>query len=57
MPKLLTELWYDEAGSVVAVQWVIVVSVLLLGTVTGLAALRDTASAESQAIVAPLEDR
>jgi hypothetical protein len=57
MRQLLTGLWYDEAGSVVAVQWVIVVSVLLLGAVTGLAVLRDTATPEAHAITAPLADR
>jgi Flp pilus assembly pilin Flp len=56
MRKLLTRLWRGEAGTM-AVEWVVVASILLLGAAAGLAALHTTVNAETQAMTAPLEGR
>jgi hypothetical protein len=42
----LERFWHDDEGSVLAVQWVLVATVLVLGAVTGLAAFREAVLAE-----------
>ena len=44
--KVLQRLWNDEAGAVVSIELVLVGSVLLLGLIVGLAALRDSVNNE-----------
>jgi len=44
--KLLKRLWNDEVGAVVSIELVLVGSVLLLGLIVGLAALRDSVNNE-----------
>jgi Flp pilus assembly pilin Flp len=56
MWKLLNRLWHDELGAM-AVDWAILASVLLLGSIAGLVALHSSVNAESQAITAPLHSR
>ena len=44
--SLLKRLWNDDAGAVVSIELVLVGSVLLLGLIVGLAALRDSVNNE-----------
>jgi hypothetical protein len=39
MRKYLSQLWHDDAGYVLAMEWIFVVSLLTLATVAGLVAL------------------
>jgi hypothetical protein len=48
MRNSLRRLWNDDEGSVLAVEWIIITSVLLLGAVAGLAAFRHAADAEAR---------
>jgi len=46
MRKLLRELWRDESGAVIAPEWVFVATILVLGAVTSLVAVRQVVLAE-----------
>jgi hypothetical protein len=52
MRKVLRCFWCDEEGSASA-EWLVLTSILLLGTVIGLAALHESSTAAVQAITAP----
>jgi len=42
MWRLLNNLWRDDSGEVLAGEWVFVATILVLGAITGLVALRPT---------------
>ena len=49
MRNLLVMLWTDDCGALIAAEWVFVATILVLGAITGLVAVR-------QAIIAELHD-
>jgi hypothetical protein len=49
MRQLMSRLWTDDAGALLAVEWVFVATILILGSITGLVAVR-------QAIITELEE-
>jgi hypothetical protein len=49
MRKLLVKLWNDDGGALIAAEWVFVASILVIGSITGLVAVR-------QAVIAELHD-
>jgi hypothetical protein len=49
MSQLMSRLWNDDAGALLAVEWVFVATILVIGSITGLVAVR-------QAIIHELEE-
>jgi len=49
MRQLFLKLWEDDSGALIATEWVFVATILVLGSITGLVAVR-------QAILAELQD-
>jgi hypothetical protein len=49
MRQLMLRLWKDDAGALIATEWVFVATILVLGSITGLVAVR-------QAILSELQD-
>jgi hypothetical protein len=49
MSSYILRLWNDDAGALIAVEWVFVATILTLGSITGLVAVR-------QAVIAELHD-
>jgi hypothetical protein len=49
MRQLMSRLWKDDCGALLAVEWVFVATILVIGSITGLTAVR-------HAIVEELED-
>ena len=49
MCNLMVKLWSDDAGALIASEWVFVATILVLGSITGLVAIR-------QAVLAELHD-
>jgi hypothetical protein len=49
MRQLMRALWKDDCGALIATEWVFVATILVLGSITGLVAVR-------QAILAELQD-
>jgi hypothetical protein len=49
MRQLMGRLWHDDQGALLAVEWVFIATILVIGSVCGLVAVR-------QAIVEELED-
>ena len=49
MRNLMAKLWSDDAGALIASEWVFVATILVLGAITGLVAVR-------QAVIAELHD-
>ena len=49
MRNVLVRLWNDDAGALIAAEWVFVATILVLGAITGLVAVR-------QAVIAELHD-
>jgi hypothetical protein len=49
MRNLMVKLWNDDAGALIAAEWVFVATILVLGAITGLVAVR-------QAVIAELHD-
>ena len=49
MRQLMGRLWRDDEGALIATEWVFVATILVIGSITGLVAVR-------QAILAELED-
>jgi hypothetical protein len=49
MRQLMSRLWKDDCGAMLAVEWVFVATILVIGSITGLVAVR-------QAIIEELED-
>ncbi len=45
MKKLLRKLWSDDTGALLATEWVFVATILVLGVITGLVAVRQAALA------------
>ena len=56
MRQTLQRLWQDDAGALIATEWVFVATILVLGIITGLVALRQALISEmietAQALVA-----
>jgi len=46
MRKMLAQFWRDECGAVVAGEWVFVATILVLGSITGLVAVRQAVLSE-----------
>ena len=49
MRNLMVKLWNDDCGALIASEWVFVATILVLGAITGLVAVR-------QAVIAELHD-
>jgi Flp pilus assembly pilin Flp len=49
MRQLMSRLWKDDCGAMLAVEWVFVATILVIGSITGLVAVR-------QAIIQELEE-
>ena len=56
MRQIISKLWNDDCGAIIATEWVFVVTILVLGIITGLVALRQAVISETtelaQAIMA-----
>ena len=46
MRRLMFRLWKDDAGALIATEWVFVATILVLGAITGLVAVRQAVLAE-----------
>jgi hypothetical protein len=46
MRNLMVKLYNDDCGALIAAEWVVVATILVLGTITGLVAVRQAAIAE-----------
>jgi hypothetical protein len=46
MRHLFLKLWNDDAGALIATEWVFVATILVLGIITGLVAVRNAVLAE-----------
>jgi hypothetical protein len=46
MPKLLAKFWNDDWGALIATEFLFVVTILVIGTVVGLAAFRNAVNSE-----------
>jgi Flp pilus assembly pilin Flp len=46
MRKLMLKLWNDDGGALIAVEWVFVATILVLGIITGLVAVRQAVLSE-----------
>jgi hypothetical protein len=49
MRQLMLKLWKDDCGALIATEWVFVATILVLGSITGLVAVR-------QAVITELEE-
>src|SRR5205807_2744408 len=56
MRELMTRLWDDDCGALIATEWVFVATILILGIITGLVAVRQAVISEltefAQAVMA-----
>jgi Flp pilus assembly pilin Flp len=46
MHRLLRKLWSDDSGALIATEWVFVATILVLGIITGLVAVRQAVLSE-----------
>ena len=46
MYKLLARIWRDDRGAVIAAEWVLVATILIIGAITGFIAVRQAIMAE-----------
>ncbi len=46
---MLQHLWHDDCGALIATEWILAATILVLGSITGLTSLRN-------AVLAPLHD-
>ena len=46
MRRLVTRLWQDDCGALIATEWVFVATILVLGAITGLVAVRQAVLSE-----------
>ncbi len=46
MRKLLRRLWHDDCGALIATEWVFVATIMVLGAITGLVAVRQAILSE-----------
>ena len=46
MYKLMLNLWQDDCGALIATEWVFVATILVLGAITGLVAVRQAVISE-----------
>ncbi len=46
MRRLLVKLWRDDGGALIASEWVFVATILVIGSITGLVAVRDAVATE-----------
>jgi Flp pilus assembly pilin Flp len=46
MTKLLSKLWKDDAGALIATEFLFVATILVIGLIVGLATVRDAVSTE-----------
>jgi hypothetical protein len=54
---LLNMLWYDDRGSLLAAEWVLLAMVLTLGAVAGLIAARDAVTEHADRVTTGLTSR
>jgi Flp pilus assembly pilin Flp len=48
MRQLMLKLWKDDCGALIATEWVFVATILVLGSITGLVAVRQAVLSELQ---------
>jgi hypothetical protein len=46
MRNLMSKLWADDCGALIATEWVFVATILVLGSITGLVAVRQAVLSE-----------
>ena len=46
MRQLMQRLWFDDCGALIATEWVFVATILVLGIITGLVAVRQAVISE-----------
>jgi hypothetical protein len=46
MRRLVSKLWQDDCGALIATEWVFVATILVLGAITGLVAVRQAVLSE-----------
>jgi hypothetical protein len=46
MRQLMDRLWIDDSGALIATEWVFVATILILGSITGLVAVRQAVMGE-----------
>ncbi len=46
MSKLLQKLWKDDAGAIIAAEYLFVATILVIGIIVGLASVRDAVNSE-----------
>jgi len=46
MRRLMLKLWKDDCGALIATEWVFVATILVLGAITGLVAVRNAVNQE-----------
>ncbi len=46
MKKIIAKLWKDDGGALIAVEWVFVATILVLGVIVGLVAVRNAVNSE-----------
>lgn len=46
MQRLMSRLWADDGGAIIAMEWVFIATILVLGIITGLVAVRQAVLAE-----------
>jgi len=46
MSQLMLKLWHDDCGALIATEWVFVATILVLGAITGLVAVRQAVISE-----------
>jgi len=46
MSRMLLKLWSDDSGALIATEWVFVATILVLGAITGLVAVRQAVISE-----------
>ena len=46
MARMMLKLWHDDGGALIATEWVFVATILVLGAITGLVAVRQAILSE-----------
>lgn len=46
MSRMILKLWHDDSGALIATEWVFVATILVLGAITGLVAVRQAVLSE-----------
>jgi Flp pilus assembly pilin Flp len=50
MQRLMVRLWNDDAGALIATEWLFIVTIMVIGLITGLAIVRNSVVAELEEV-------